>query len=133
MPTLVADPDRLGQAIGNLVSNAIKYTPEPGTVTVSAGGEQEMVWIRVSDSGRGISPEEQAQIFTPLYRGPTGVRFPQGMGLGLSIAHDLVVAHGGRIEVESEPGRGSHFTIWLPLSSDISNPTSISNPTPADK
>ena len=133
LPTLVADPDRLGQAIGNLVSNAIKYTPEPGTVTVSAGGEQEMVWIRVSDSGRGISPEEQAQIFTPLYRGPTGVRFPQGMGLGLSIAHDLVVAHGGRIEVESEPGRGSHFTIWLPLSSDISNPTSISNPTPADK
>jgi signal transduction histidine kinase len=118
LPTLEIDPIRLGQAVGNLISNAIKYTPEQGKVTISAGQENEAVWIRVNDTGRGIPLEEQEEIFTPLYRGQTGARFPQGMGLGLSIAHDLVVAHGGRIEVESEVDRGSQFTIWLSLSSD---------------
>ena len=119
------DPDRLGQAVGNLVSNAIKYTPEQGTVTVSAGHEREMAWIRVNDTGRGIPLEEQEEIFTPLYRGQVDVRFPQGMGLGLSIAHELVVAHGGRIEVASEAGQGSEFTIWLPLAPDVSRPAAV--------
>jgi signal transduction histidine kinase len=125
LPTLEIDPVRLGQAVGNLVSNAIKYTPEQGLVTITAGHENETVWIRVSDTGRGIPKEEQAKIFTPLYRGQTGVRFPQGMGLGLSIAHDLVVAHGGRIEVESELERGSQFTIWLPSSPEVSRTAAV--------
>jgi len=126
LPTLEIDPVRLGQAIGNLVSNAIKYTPEQGIVTITAGQERETAWIRVSDTGRGIPLEEQEKVFTPLYRGQTGVRFPQGMGLGLSIAHDLVVAHDGRIEVASEAGQGSEFTIWLPLSSpDVGRPAAV--------
>ena len=125
LPTLAIDPDRLGQAVGNLVSNAIKYTPEQGTVTVSAGHEREMAWIRVNDTGRGIPLEEQEEIFTPLYRSQVGVRFPQGMGLGLSIAQELVVAHGGRIEVASEAGQGSDFTIWLPLAPDVSRPAAV--------
>jgi two-component system sensor histidine kinase BaeS len=115
LPTVEIDPDRLGQAIGNLISNAIKYTPAQGRVTIRAGQEDETVWIGVSDTGRGIPLAEQAEVFRPLYRGQSGDRFPQGMGLGLSIAHELVVAHGGRIEVVSEPGQGSEFTIWLPL------------------
>jgi two-component system sensor histidine kinase BaeS len=114
LPTLEIDPDRLAQALANVVSNAIKFTPPGGEIAMSAGSEAGEVWIRVRDSGPGIAPEEQVRIFTPLYRGSAGRRFPQGMGLGLSIAHDLVAAHGGRIEVQSTPGAGSVFTIWLP-------------------
>lgn len=114
LPPLEADPDRLAQVVGNLLSNAIKYTPERGTVQVSAGQENGKVWIRISDTGPGIAAEEQAQIFSPLYRGRATARFPQGMGLGLTIARDLAIAHGGCIEVASEPGQGSHFTVWLP-------------------
>jgi two-component system, OmpR family, sensor histidine kinase BaeS len=115
LPVIAADPDRLAQAVGNLVSNAIKYTPSQGSVTVSADTEAGQVWIRVSDTGPGIPAGEQEHVFTPFYRGVSSGRFPQGMGLGLSIAHDLVAAHGGRLTLESTPGSGSHFTIWLPL------------------
>ena len=124
LPVISADPDRLAQAVGNLVSNAIKYTPAPGNVTVSAGSEADAVWIRVSDTGPGIPAEEQERIFTPFYRGLSSGRFPQGMGLGLSIARDLVTAHGGRLTVESAPGSGSRFTIWLPLPQSSINPRS---------
>ncbi len=117
LPTVDADPDRLAQVLGNLLSNAIKYTPPKGTVTLSAGVEEEQAWIRVSDTGPGISPEEQERIFAPFYRSQPGRRFPQGMGLGLSIAYALVAAHGGRLELESSPGLGSHFTVWLLLHS----------------
>lgn len=110
---------RLGQAVGNLVSNAIKFTPPGGVIEISAGispgalGDEE--WIRVCDSGPGIPPEEQARVFDPFYRGSQGKRFVEGMGLGLSIAYDLVEAHGGRLELESSPGKGSTLTIYLPL------------------
>jgi len=115
LPALQVDPDRLGQALGNLLSNAIKYTPAGGTVSISAGLEDKELWIRVSDTGPGIPPAEQAEIFTPLYRSQSGRRFPQGMGLGLTIARDMVAAHGGRLELESAVGLGSRFTVWLPL------------------
>lgn len=115
LPTLEVDADRLGQCLGNLVSNAIKYTPPGGTVSVTAGVGGNMAWIRVQDTGPGISPQEQEHIFTPFYRGESNSRFAQGMGLGLSIARDLLVAHGGRLEVKSTPGEGSTFTCWLPF------------------
>jgi len=118
LPELILDADRIGQAFGNVVSNAIKYTPPDGEVTISAGTEETEVWIRVRDTGVGIPLEEQARIFEPFYRGTTGRRFPQGMGLGLSIARDLLAAHGGHIEVESAPDVGSTFTLWLPLQLD---------------
>jgi signal transduction histidine kinase len=115
LPTIEIDPDRLAQALENLVSNAVKFTPPGGEVIVSAGVEAGEVWIRVQDSGPGIPSEEQTRVFTPFYRGSVGRRFPQGMGLGLGIAHDLVDAHGGRITLESAPGQGSAFTVHLPL------------------
>jgi signal transduction histidine kinase len=115
LPTLEIDRDRLGQAVGNLVSNATKYTPPKGTVSISAGVENGQVWIRVSDTGPGIAPKEQVHIFTPFYRGRSARRFPQGMGVGLSIARNLAIAHGGRIEVKSAPGQGSDFTLWIPV------------------
>ena len=115
LPTLEIDPDRLAQALGNLVSNAIKYTPSGGMVSVEAGTAATGTFIQVNDTGPGIPTEEMERIFMPFYRGRTGRRFPQGMGLGLAIARDLVMAHGGRLQVESAPGQGSRFTVWLPL------------------
>jgi two-component system sensor histidine kinase BaeS len=114
LPALEVDPDRLGQALGNLLSNAIKYTPPGGTVSVRAGVEPDAVWIEVGDTGPGIVPQEQMRILEPLYRGQADRRFPQGMGLGLSIAYDLIVAHGGRLDIDSAPGQGSRFTLWIP-------------------
>jgi signal transduction histidine kinase len=115
LPILDIDPDRLAQAVSNLTSNAIKYTRLGGVVSVAAGVKDKEVWIQVSDTGPGIPLEEQPHIFTRFFRGRMGRRFPQGMGLGLSIARDLVVAHGGRLEMKTAPGRGSDFTLWLPL------------------
>jgi two-component system sensor histidine kinase BaeS len=115
LPEIQADPVRLASAVGNLVGNAIKYTHSGGLVSVRAGVTQEEIWIRVEDSGTGLLPEEQQKVFEPFYRGNQGRRIKQGMGLGLSIARDLVEAHGGKISLESEPGKGSQFTIHLPL------------------
>jgi signal transduction histidine kinase len=115
LPTVEVDPVRFGQIIGNLAHNAIKYTPPSGAVTIEAGQQEGLLWLRFSDSGVGIPPEEQEKIFQPFYRGSQGRRIKQGMGLGLSIANDLTMAHGGRITVESQPGQGSQFTVWLPL------------------
>jgi two-component system sensor histidine kinase BaeS len=121
LPTLEADPTRLAQTVSNLTSNAIKYTPEGGNVRVSAGLANHQIWITVEDTGPGIPAEEQEKIFDPLYRGYSGGRFPQGMGLGLNIARNLAIAHGGSIEVDSKLEQGSRFTIWLPLQQQ--NPT----------
>jgi two-component system sensor histidine kinase BaeS len=115
LPVLEIDPNRMSQALGNLVGNAVKFTPSGGTVSVEAGIEDSEVWIKIGDTGPGISLNEQPHIFTPFYRGHSGRRFAQGMGLGLSIARDLVMAHGGRLEMSSTPGQGSRFTIWLPF------------------
>ena len=115
LPVVQADPVRLGQVVGNLVSNAIKFTPGGGTITIEAGEDGQQIWIRVGDTGPGIPPDAQEKMFEPFVRGGQGRRFPQGMGLGLSIARELAEAHGGRLELESEAGLGSSFTVWLPL------------------
>lgn len=115
LPILNIDPDRLGQALGNLLSNAIKYTPAGRTVSIAANVRDNTAQVQVCDTGVGITQEERARVFIPLYRGQTGRRFPQGMGLGLGIARDLIVAHGGRLDVDSTPGQGSCFTLSLPL------------------
>jgi signal transduction histidine kinase len=116
LPEAQIDTLRFGQVVGNLTSNALRYTPSGGSICISAGTLGQQVWIKVSDTGPGIPLEEQEAVFLPLYRGDQGRRrIKQGMGLGLSIARDLIQAHGGTIELESSPGAGSHFTIWLPI------------------
>jgi two-component system sensor histidine kinase BaeS len=115
LPIVLADPVRLAQIVGNLASNAVKYTPPGKSVSVTAGADGDWVWMRVSDTGPGIPPEELQRVFEPFYRGNQGRRIKQGMGLGLSIARDLALAHGGRLEVESQPGGGSQFTVWIPV------------------
>lgn len=116
LPSVQADPVRLAQVVGNLVENAIKYTPPGHGVSIRAGQDETHAWLLVADDGPGVPIEEQAAIFTPFYRGSYGKRIKQGMGLGLSIARDLAEAHGGKITLESAPGQGSRFTLWLPLS-----------------
>lgn len=115
LPPVMIDQNRLGQALGNLLSNAIKYTRPGGTISVAAGQQEEEIWIRVSDTGPGIPQADHDRIFEPFYRGDQDSRFPQGLGLGLTIARDMVQAHGGRITLVSSSGKGSHFTIYLPL------------------
>ena len=122
LPLVPIDRDQMSRALGNLFSNAVKYTPEGGTILVEAGvtgwrkDEQASCWIRISDTGPGIPAAEQATIFEPFQRGQAQRRFPQGMGLGLSIARDIVVAHGGSIDLESVSGEGSRFTVTIPFS-----------------
>lgn len=115
LPELNIDSVRLAQVVGNLLSNAVKYTPANGAVRITAGVDEQTFWLKVSDTGAGVKAEEREQIFQPFYRGDTGRRIKQGMGLGLTIARDLITAHGGQISVESTPGKGSEFRITLPL------------------
>jgi two-component system sensor histidine kinase BaeS len=115
LPTVMLDPDRIGQALGNVLSNAVKYSRPGGAVTVVAGVSSGDAWVRVCDSGPGIAAEDLERIFIPFYRAHPAQRFADGMGLGLTIARDLLVAHGGRLEIESAPGQGSRFTLHLPL------------------
>jgi two-component system sensor histidine kinase BaeS len=114
LPTIVADPNRLAQAIENLVSNALKFTPRGGEITISAAVTEDEVEIHVRDNGPGIPPDELQDIFEPFFRGGQQRRVKQGMGLGLSIANDLVIAHGGRLMPSSQPEEGSQFTIYIP-------------------
>jgi signal transduction histidine kinase len=114
LPELNADPNRLAQAIENLISNAIKYTPPKGSVTVTVSFQNQRFELKVSDTGPGITLEDQDKIFIPFYRGAQRRRIKQGMGLGLSIAQDVVLAHGGEITLESQEGMGSHFTLSIP-------------------
>jgi two-component system sensor histidine kinase BaeS len=125
LPMMNVDPDRLDQALGNLLSNAIKFTPEGGEINIKTGIEDHSLFIYVHDTGSGIQEDELSKIFMPFYRGSQAQRFPQGMGLGLSIASDIVFAHNGNLEVQSTPGKGSTFKIHLPLNSDF---PSISSP-----
>ena len=115
LPHLMADPDRLAQAVGNLLSNAVKYTLSGGKISVETGRSRGELWLRVGDTGPGISPEDLPFLFSPFYRGQQKNRFPKGLGLGLTIAQEMVAAHNGRIQVDSDLGRGSRFTIYLPL------------------
>jgi two-component system sensor histidine kinase BaeS len=115
LPTIKIDQERMAQVLGNLLSNAVKYTPEGGSIEVSAGSQKSRLFFRVTDNGPGIDPAEREDIFEPFYRSQNTRRFPQGLGLGLTIARDIVEAHGGELVLSSQPGTGSQFTVLLPL------------------
>jgi len=113
------DGGRVKQVVDNLISNAVKYTPEGGTITVSLNRDGDHLVIAVSDTGRGVSKSDQARLFDRFFRSRE-VRDAaiQGVGIGLTIVKTIVAAHGGTIAVESEPGHGSTFTVRLPLRAD---------------
>jgi signal transduction histidine kinase len=113
---ILADPDLLRQALANLISNAVRYTPSGGTVAVRVNTGDGMAQISVSDTGIGISPEEVSKIFEKFYRVDDGRNREQGgLGIGLALAREIAEIHGGRIGVVSAPGEGSIFTLYLPL------------------
>jgi heavy metal sensor kinase len=114
---VLADPDLLVRLLVNLVDNALRHTPPGGAITVGTGtvSKGSTVCLWVTDTGVGITPQDQERIFDRFYRIDAGrTRADGGAGLGLAICHAVAVAHGGRIEVESEPGNGSTFTVTLP-------------------
>jgi signal transduction histidine kinase len=116
-PRLTVDGDRgrLLRVLSNLIGNACKFTPSGGRIVVSARAEGESVRFGVEDTGPGIAPEHQPRIFEKFYQVDTSMSKPfKGLGLGLRIAKDLVELHGGRLWLESEPGKGSRFYFEIP-------------------
>jgi PAS domain S-box-containing protein len=115
-PPLLADEERLQGVFYNLISNAIKYSPDGGTIRVGGRVHRDHVELFVSDQGQGISLDKQSRLFEPFYRADPGLgRRTQGVGLGLFLSKAIVEGHGGHIWVESAPGRGSTFRFTLPL------------------
>jgi len=118
LPPVSVDVWRVHQVLENLIGNAIKFTPSGGAIEVSArrSAEPDMVEIEVKDTGPGIPPREQERLFTMFYQVETdSTRSAGGLGLGLVISKGIVESHGGRIWVESEPGKGSSFKFTLPV------------------
>ena len=115
LPLVWADHSRLHQILVNLVSNANKYTPDGGSISVQASTEGDRVRIDVSDNGIGMTAEELEQLFEQFFRSEKQiVRDQQGWGLGLHVTRLLINALGGRIDVTSTEDAGSTFSIWLP-------------------
>jgi len=114
---MTADPDAIALVMSNLISNAVKYTPNQGRVTVriaplEEGREAE---VSVEDTGIGIAPKDQEAIFTGFYRTDEGRKQAKGFGLGLLVSREIVEAHGSSLKISSEPGRGSRFYFRLPI------------------
>lgn len=118
VPTIRGDKERLAVVLTNIIGNAIKYTPEGGKVEVTCSEESSRLQIRVADTGLGISPEEREKVFEKFYRSTDErVAGLPGTGLGLALALEIARTHGGTITLDSEIGKGSTFTVVLPIGS----------------
>jgi two-component system sensor histidine kinase BaeS len=106
---IVTDGDRVFQIVSNLVSNAFRWTPDGGRVSLALAQDNGTISVSVADTGPGIRPAEQERIFRPFWSRDGG-----GTGLGLAIARDLTAAHGGTITVSSTVGKGAAFTVMIP-------------------
>jgi signal transduction histidine kinase len=118
LPLLKADPDKIKQVVLNLLSNAIKYNRPAGRITLDVEAHADQIVFRVSDNGIGIPEEGLSHLFEKFYRVPGAERSVQGTGLGLSICKRIVEAHHGHIDVQSQFGEGTTFSVTLPLKSD---------------
>jgi len=122
LPAVTGDPERITQILINLVSNAHKYTPQGGRVTVATRAEGAQVRISVRDTGIGLSSEEQQKLFTKFFRAQHPlVREAGGTGLGLAITRALVELHGGTLTVDSAPGQGATFSVALPTRHNVTS------------
>ncbi len=135
-PTVIGDEGRLRQVMGNLLGNAYTHTPPHTQVRLSVGVDGPFAVISVADNGPGMRPEDAARVFERFFRAdPSRVRSSGGSGLGLSIVAALVAAHGGTVDVKSELGVGTTFTVRLPLAAGPLPPSpqvgAVSHPTPS--
>ncbi len=133
LPVAQADEHMLNQVVANLLTNAMNYTPENGTIRVSTRvrSSQEGSWITltVADTGTGILENEQPMVFERFFRGTASRQLGvPGTGLGLAICQEILRRHDGRITLQSEPGKGASFTIWLPLDGGAAEAAAASNP-----
>ena len=112
LPKIECVPSQLNQVFLNLLVNAAHAIEEQGTISVHSGVQGSEVWVEISDTGMGIAPENLARIFDPFF---TTKPIGKGTGLGLSLSYGIVQKHHGRIEVRSEPARGTTFRVWLPI------------------
>ncbi|MDO9092026.1 MAG: ATP-binding protein [Rubrivivax sp.] len=111
LPAVCCRPSEINQVFMNLLVNAAQSIPERGVIRLASGFDDEQVWVEVADTGKGMTPEVRNRIFEPFYTTkPVG----QGTGLGLSLSYTIVQKHHGRIDVDSEPGRGTTFRVTLP-------------------
>ena len=116
LPSIMANRQNMDEVLSNLITNAINYTPEGGEISLSAGLEGKFIRITIADNGLGITKEEQEKIFNRFYRvKDEHTRFITGTGLGLPIVKSIVEAHNGKVELESEPGQGATFNVYLPV------------------
>ncbi|HVZ03756.1 ATP-binding protein [Hyphomicrobium sp.] len=127
-----ADPDALEKIVGNVIANAIKFTPPEGRIDVSAALEDEMVVVRISDTGIGIPPEQLPHIFDRFYQvDGSATRRHQGLGLGLALVQELITRHGGDVTASSDSGRGTTFVLRFPHAQrDTQQSMGNSEPTP---
>lgn len=113
---VLGDPDKISQAVTNLLSNAVRYTPEGGSILVDVRKERQVAAIDVSDTGVGLTPEEEQMVFSRFWRADSGrKRESGGLGIGLAVVKEIVDRHHGRVLVKGEKGVGSTFTILLPV------------------
>jgi signal transduction histidine kinase len=114
-PLVHGDARRLAQVVDNLIANAVKFTPDGGSVTVSVDGAADTVQLVVADTGIGIPADEHGQVFSRFFRSRTATEGAiPGTGLGLAISRALVEQHGGTISLQSEEGQGTRVTVTLP-------------------
>ncbi len=114
LPEVFVDPERMNQVLGNLMTNALRYTPANGNIVLGASGSPHDVELQVQDDGIGIPVEEQPFVFDRFYRADRARTYNNETGLGLAIAKSIVEAHSGAIRLQSEPGKGALFTISIP-------------------
>jgi signal transduction histidine kinase len=119
LPLLMGDGDRLAQVFGNLIDNALKFTPNGGSIVIRALEDRGEIQVSVNDTGKGIAASAIPHIFDRFYQVDIAREGGQkhGVGLGLTIASEIVTAQGGRISVRSAEGRGTGFVVHLPLHS----------------
>jgi signal transduction histidine kinase len=114
---VLGSADALLSVFGNLLSNAVRYTSAGGKVTIRQGREADAAWVEVIDTGIGMTTDVQTRVFDKFYRSEEARTVEsQGLGLGLSLVQQFVSAHDGHVEIQSTPGMGSTFTVWLPCS-----------------
>jgi hypothetical protein len=113
LPIVWGDKKRINQVVQNLLSNAMKFTPAGGSITLRAEDEGDNLKVEVEDTGPGVPPEDQERLFEPYFRLKEHSRLP-GVGLGLYLSRRLVELHGGRMEIKSKVGRGTNFSFFLP-------------------